>query len=484
MNTNISKLAVSQQKWHSNMTELNHLGESLKAKPTVFNEVMDQIFSAKVYAENPLTNLLMKTTGGKKEIGGTEWEWTMKGANKKPGVVMKNPNPVATSYGTYNMPYKLALDTNDYKPGDVLSPATANKIYQSRIISTPVAQGDSWIYTLQVVTNDSQLGVPVAYFTPNSQWIKLYSTYEEGAVQSGSVQFSDGLSFRNRLSKFRKSYQITDYAAEEVLAVVLKSSNGKMNKSWFNYAEVEFWTQWYRELEVACWYNRKSDKIDGSTGRPVRTFPGIQEQLEDSHTHKYSTLSAKLLEEFLMDIFYSRVSPGKGRHIQAWTGEYGMLEFNRVVEDWINGNGFLKNIEVTTNKTSSEYHTNALSAGHQYTEFKMANGSTLTLNHNPLYDDRSLNTEIDPITGYPVESMRFTFLDLAGQSSGKSNIQMVCKKDAYKFWYVDGGVGHLGPAVNKAASHAGEYYEMHVSDHRGIHIEDISKCGELILQRN
>lgn len=484
MNSNISKLAVRKQEWHSNMTELNHLGASLKAKPAVFNDVMDQIFSAKVYSENPLTALLNKTVGGKKEIGGLEWEWTMRGATQKPGVVMKNPNPSATSYGTYNMPYKLALDSNDYKPGDVLSPATANKIYQSRIVSTPVPQGNSWIYTLQLVTNDSQLGVPATYFTPNSQWIKLFSTYEEGATQSGSVQFSDGLAFRNRLSKFRKSYQITDYAAEEVLAVNIMTSSGNKAKSWFNYAETEFWQQWYRELEIAYWYSRKSDKIDGSTGRKVRSFPGIQEQLEDSHIHKYSTLSATLLEEFLMDIFYSRVAPGKGRHIEAWTGEYGMLEFNRVVEDWTSGNGFLKNIEITAKSISSPYHMNALSAGHQYTEFKMANGSTLKLNHNPLYDDRRLNTEIDPITGKPVESMRFTFLDLSGNGPGKSNIQAVKKKDAYKFWYVAGGVGPYGPKVKSEAAHAGEYYEMHVSDHCGIHIEDVSKCGELILQRN
>ena len=483
MNTNISKLAIKQQEWHSNMTEHNHLGASLKAKPVVFQEVMNQIFSSQIYADNPFTALMQNTKGGTREISGLEWEWSMRGATRKPAVVMKNPNPVSTTYGSYNMTFKIAYDGNDWKPGDVMSPATGSKKFQSRITGNPVRQGNSWIYTLQLVTNDRQLGIPAVYFTPNSQWIKLFSTYEEGATQGGSVHFSDGIAFRNRLGKFRKSYEMTDYAAEEVLAVAIQNSKGKMSKSWFNYAEVEFWQQWYKELEIACWYNRKSDNIAGSTGRDVRSFPGIQEQLEDSHTHKYSNLSAKLIEEFLMDIFYSRVAPGKGRQIEAWTGEYGMLEFNRVVQEWVNGNGFLKNIEVTTKKVSSPYHENALSIGHQYTEYKMANGATLTLRHNPLYDDRSLNTQIDPITGYPVESMRFTFLDLGSSDRSKNNIQMVSKKDAYKFWYVNGGVTPYGPKVNQEAAHGGEFYEMHVSDHKGVHIEDISKCGELILER-
>lgn len=482
MNTNISQLAISQQKWHSNNTELNHLGALLKAKPTVFKPVMDQIFASQIYSDNNFVALMQNTKGGTREITGLEWEWTMRGATTKPAVVMKNPNAVAATYGSYNLPFKLALDGNDWKPGDVLSPATGNKKYQSRITTHPVKQGNSWIYTLQLVTNDRQLGIPAVYFTPNSQWIKLFSTYEEGATEGGSVQFSDGIAFRNRLGKFRKSYQMTDYAAEEILAVGVRNSKGQISKTWFNYAEVEFWKQWYKEEEVACWYSRKSDNIMGSTGRVVRSFPGIQQQLEDSHTHKYSNLSAKLIEEFLMDIFYSRVAPGKGRQIEAWTGEYGMLEFNRVVQEWINGNGFLKNIEITTKKVNSPYHTNALSIGHQYTEYKMANGATLTLRHNPLYDDRTLNTQIDPITGYPTESMRFTFLDLGGEG-GSKNIQLVNKKNAYKFWYVAGGVSPYGPKVNAEASHGGEYYSMHVSDHKGVHIEDITKCGELILER-
>jgi len=480
MGANISKLAIKKQAWHSNMTRLNHLGESLKAKPEVFGEVMDQMFSSQVYSENPLTALLMKTTSTQKEIGGLEWEWNMKGATRKPGVVTKNINPTAAVFGTYNTSYKLALDCSDFKIGDVLAPAGGDKIYQSRIQSAPVAQGSSWIYTLKLVTNDSQLGVPKAYFQPNQEWIKMFSTYGEGAEMGGSVTFADNLAFRNRLSKFRKSYKITDYAAEEVLAVSLMNAKGAKAKSWMPYAETIFWKQWYKELEIALWYSRKSDNVADTTGEMIRSFPGVQEQLEDSHTHKYSNLSARLIEEYLMDIFYSRVSPGKSRQIEAWTGEYGMIQFHKAIEKATSP--FLKNVEVYSSKVASPMHQNSLAFGYQFTEYRMANGAVLKLNHNPLYDDRSINSEIDPVTGYPKESMRFTFLDLSGEA-GESNIQMVKKKNAYKFWYVDGGLSHLGPKNGGSSAHEGEYYSMNVSDHRGLHIKDVSKCGELILSR-
>ena len=125
-----------------------------------------------------------------------------------------------------------------------------------------------------------------------------------------------------------RSVSQSRYAAEEALAVKIADSKGGYHDSWIKYAEVEYWRQWYRELERAYWYNRKAKSIEGSTGRSVDSFSGIQEQLEDSHTHYYTDLTAKLIEEFLLDIFYSRVKPGSGRKIKVFTGEYGMLLFN------------------------------------------------------------------------------------------------------------------------------------------------------------
>src|SRR5690606_4185296 len=136
----------------------------------------------------------------------------------------------------------------------------------------------------------------------------------------------------------------------------------------------------------------------------------------------YSELTAKLIEEYLMDIFYSRVKPGSGRKIKVFTGEYGMLLFNRAMQDLLDKRGwFIANDNFNpVQKTKSDYNTNAYSYGYQFVKYIMHNGAELELVHNPLYDDRSIHFEIDPITGYPVESMRFTFLDFSS-SDGASN---------------------------------------------------------------
>jgi hypothetical protein len=480
-----NKLVTSEMQWNANMTEQNHLGAALIAKPHKFSGTMDKLFTAQnYYSDNPMSSMLMGSSKTEETIGGTEWEWDLKGANTRPLVVIENVMPAAiTKPGQFKSTFKLKLDENWFVAGDVLTPGASNKAFQARVQENPVRHGDGWLYTLRMMTDRSDAFMPLKYFTKGTQWAKLYSQYEEAAEQSGSTQFSLPISLRNRMSKFRKQYKVTDYASTEVLAVGIPDSNGKIHQSWIRYADVEYWMQWYRELERGFWYTRSTDSVMGANGRPVRSGPGIQEQLEDSHIHYYSHLTAKLIEEYLMDIFYGRVKPGSGRRVVGYTGEYGMLTFHRAIQDWVSKSGFVRNVEVYTNGVKSELNVNSLEAGFQYVKYNMANGASLELVHNPLYDDRDINFEIDPVTGFPMESQRITFLDFSGDS-GKSNIKLMKKKDGYAFGYVQGLYGPYGPSKGGSMAHSGSYYEMHVEQSCGVHIHDVTKCGEMILQRN
>lgn len=476
-----SKLRTKEMEWNANMTEQSHLGRGLMAAPHKFTTTMDTLFSSQnYYSDNPFSSLTMGM--GEETIGTTEWEWELKNATTRPLVVVADIESSPTP-GKYRKPFKMKLDEDWYLPGDVLHPGTSDKRFQVRVQEQGKTDGDGTEYIVRINSDDPNLSIPKKYLRPGQQWGKFFSQYEEAAQQSGSTVFSMPIAFRNKMSKYRKEYRITDLASTEVLACKIPDQNGKMHDSWMRYAEVEYWQQWYREIERGQWYSRSSSTVMGANGRPVRSGPGIQEQLEDSHIHRYSHLTAKLIEEYLMDIFYGRVKPGKGRNIKGFTGEYGMLMFHRAIQDWQQKSGFIKNVEVYTDKVKSDMHPNALQAGYQFVKYNMANGSSLELIHNPLYDDRELHFEIDPVTGFPMESQRITFLDFSGDA-GKSNIKTMKKKDSFGFTYVEGMYGPYGPQKSGTSAHAGDYYEMHVGEMRGTHIEDVTKCGELILSRN
>ena len=85
-----NKLVTKQMAWHANMTELNHLGASLHARPAQFEGKMAEIFSSKKYfSDNSLTSSLI-ASGREREITSNEWEWGLKTASTKPLVVLEN----------------------------------------------------------------------------------------------------------------------------------------------------------------------------------------------------------------------------------------------------------------------------------------------------------------------------------------------------------------------------------------------------------
>lgn len=476
-----SKLIVKQMPWHANMTEMNNLGAALIAKPDVFEGKMTQLFTSTRYSDNPLTTMLSPSA---RTSNSTNWEWDLKGANTRPLVIVEDLVAGVTYPGKFKTVFNMKLDENWYLAGDIITPGAANKKYQVRIQEVVGTRGGGTIYAVRGMNDDPQFFIPKKYLVVGTPWAKLFSQYEEGAEQSGSTQYAMPISLRNHMSRFRKMYKVTGDAANDVLAVKIADSKGTMHDSWIKYAEVEYWEQWYRELERGFWYSRSTDSVIGATGRPIYSGPGVQEQLEDSHVYNYSHLTATLVEEYLMDIFYGRVKPGKGREIKAFTGEYGMLIFHRAVQDWMNKTGFIKVVDqFLIDKTSSTYNENAYVAGYQFVKYRMANGASLELVHNPLYDDREINFEIDEVTGYPIESMRYTFLDFS-QGKGGPNVEIVNKDKGFKLGYVHGLQSPYGPVNNGAMAHSGDYYEMHVQKQAGVHIEDVTKCGELKLQRN
>ena len=72
---------IKKMPWHANMTEMNHLGAAMIAKPAVLQGKMNQLFSTQLYSQNPLETLRSMGQVGTREETTTSWEYEMKGAN-------------------------------------------------------------------------------------------------------------------------------------------------------------------------------------------------------------------------------------------------------------------------------------------------------------------------------------------------------------------------------------------------------------------
>lgn len=479
------KNLIRKLPWHANMTELNHLGAALLAKPDVFESKVTKAFAAYDYANAPLYYKL-RSEGRERTTTSNEWTWGLDAAVRRPLVSLDDPNTGNSTPGKFNQPFKLWLDENWYKAGDILTPGDSGKVFQVRVQRDPIERGRGFLYTVVMNSGNADLFMPEKYLKAGAQWSKLNSQYEEGAEQAGSTQYTLPIELSSRLSRFRKTYRVTGDAHDEILSIPIADANGVYRKMWMKYAEAQFQTQWYQEKENAIWYNRSTDgKVIGSTNRAVLSGPGIHELIEDGgHRETYNRLTGKLLKDYLLSIFFNRVGPKSGkRKLVGYTGEVGMLAFHEATQKDASGSGF---IQVVDNKfmesTSSDYHSNALAYGYQFTKYRMANNIEIEMVHNPLYDRLDLHHgDIDERTGFPKESSRITFLDFSGEGKD-SNIQLVKKENAFSRIYVHGTASPYGRPKDRSAAHSGDYYDVVIQDQCGVHIEDTTRTGELILQ--
>src|SRR6187549_431091 len=160
-----SRLITKKMPWHANMTEMNHLGAALIAKPHVMEGVMTKLFTSQQYSDNALTSMLVKE-GRTKTIERSSWEWQLRGASTRPLVVVENMQPDSnTTIGKFKVDFDQKFDENWWKPGDVIHPGTSDKRNQCRVVNPPQRHGKGWIYKLRIMTDDPQFFIASKYFS-------------------------------------------------------------------------------------------------------------------------------------------------------------------------------------------------------------------------------------------------------------------------------------------------------------------------------
>ena len=133
--------------------------------------------------------------------------------------------------------------------------------------------------------------------------------------------------------------------------------------------------------------------------------------MEVSNTTYYNTFSIKLLEDALYELSASKLEYGD-RYFIIKTGERGAIQFHKAILNTVSGwtqfvldNSSLKVVD----KTSSNLHSNALSAGFQFVEYKAPNGVRVKIDVDPLYDDPVRN-KIQHPNGGPAMSYRYDIM--------------------------------------------------------------------------
>lgn len=139
----------------------------------------------------------------------------------------------------------------------------------------------------------------------------------------------------------------------------------------------------------------------GKSGNSIHTGNGLFAQMEVANTMYYNTFSLKLLEDALYELSAAKLDLGD-RYFVIKTGERGAIQFHKAVLNVVSGwtQFVLDNSSIgVIEKTQSKLHTNALSAGFQFVEYKAPNGVRVKLDVDAFYDDPVRNKILHPLGG-------------------------------------------------------------------------------------
>lgn len=488
----INKLQVRQAKFDSKrMTDLNHWSKNLALKPTVFEAPQRALFASKTNNLNLSSGNILEGIfglGKTKYIDDLNWSWKMRVKGYRPITILENRTP-GTTPGKYRQKIKVLVDCDLAAIGETWSPGSSDKSQVVTVVDK-VKEGRGYVYTLQTYTEGPEHFIRPDYLTPGTKWTRFYTMRGEAAESGGHIEGFTNVEYKNSLVKLRKEYKVTDFAAQAVLEIAFQDEYGKTYRSWMDMQEAEYHMAMNKELAIHAMYSRLGDQplIDPDSGYPINPGAGLQQQIAfGGNVERYTTLTAELIEAFFDRIVYSRISPGDLGEVVGFSGHYGMKEFAKALDVWSGGKAIVRESSTFIRGDKTGVHNHSLRAGYQYTIYDLPNGGSFKLIHNPLNDDKSIHRDIDPLTGYPLESQRITILDVTGGNgqsiNAKDNICLVRKNKVYGTTIVEGRYGP-GGMISKNPKHSGDFYRVDISDSIGVQITDPTVTGELVKTVN
>lgn len=486
-NTLLNNLQLYRGKRFSDLVDENMISNALLTKPHEVSGLLSLVFGTKDDGVSTAIDLITGGLGKTMTIENREYEWSVM-IDSEHAVNIRyakyaGANIDATNYSTVTpgingSPIYIGLEEKYFGPGAILSFDNVN--FQVRVSGHPYQDGSTWVYECYVADGFAGSYIPGEYLLPGRQVSRIGSAYEEYSDEADIINYQTPFKMRNNLMTLRLSYDITGDAYSTVLAIALKDpESGKTSYLWSDY---QYWIalrEWKRREEKMLLFahsNRNSDgtyNVKGSNGRPVAISAGLFEQISPSNVRYYTTLTAELLEDYLFDLCYNMLGTNERKFI-ALTGEMGMREFDRVLKEKAASYTLIDTKFITGSGQE-------LTLGGQFTTYKMLNGIELTLKRCGLFDNMELFRQLHPITGKPLMSYTFLFVDL-GSRDGQANVVKVCRKGReFVQWCTGGSVipSGYGNSVNTLRSNSRDGYQVHFLGEEGIMLRNPLSCGIL-----
>lgn len=475
----LNDLQINYAKSWAGLTTENHLSAIFQIEPALFSDIVTKVHSQMNY--EGMISFINKFPTKTMETD-IEYRWYLKGDDRRAINIVSYSAQGSASYATPGIartPFLLEVEERFFQESDFLF--FDNKEYGVRIIGDGYANGLNWVYEVEHMKADLTYYIPPALLGAGNKVSKGWSsTTNTLSDEGGDVQFSSHFMMENGFSTIAKMYTVPGNMQDRPMLITAILPDGKKT------------TVWTRELEMRCdwqWEHEKASNLmfaqsnrDITTGQYVnksrngfviKQGAGLREQISPSYKFYYTKFTLDYLQEVLLNLSIN-ILPEDKRDFLILTGERGMIQFHRAVEDKV---AIVLPFGVENRVTGSGQN---LGLQGQYRTYRMPQGVNVTVMKMKEYDDLIDNRLTHP-DGGPVESYRMTIMN-TGTADGEANIQRVVPKGRTELkGYVPGLVSPFGPStgMNMVAETIDGYKVRRQTTH-GMILRNPLSCAEMI----
>lgn len=411
------------QHWKG-LTSDNHLGSIFQLQPQRATNLMVQLLA---FYRGKTLDTFLNQFPVREFDDDSEYFWDVIGSSRRniPLVEARDENGIvitstSTNVGVGTSPFYLVFAEDWFADGEVIV-GNLNQVYPFRILGDARMEGTNAVYKVELMGGITS-GCPAERLLAGERFSVEFAPVEkEMSRKVGDVRFTTPVSMRNEWSTIRIQHKVAGNKLGKKLAMgipMVRNVDGKQVKDtanmWMHYVDWEVEQQFseYKNNVLAFGTSNRNSNGEymnfGKSGYAIKTGAGIFEQTEVANTMYYNVFSLKLLEDALYELSAAKLPMGDRLFIIK-TGERGAILFHKAVLQTVSGwTTFVldNNSTHVVEKTQSKLHSNALSAGFQFVEYKAPNGVRVRLDVDPFYDDLVRNKVIHPLGG-PAMSYRF-----------------------------------------------------------------------------
>lgn len=421
----------------SGITKETHLGTWAKANPQMATNLMIEMLAAHhgPALESFLSKLPIKWFDSDEDyfwhiIGSSRRNIPLIEARHLDGTVVEATDMVGVGGAT---PFYVVFGEDWFGDGEVIV-GEKNELYPIRILGPGRMEGTNAVYKVELMGGITG-GMPGEELILGKRFSADYAPVSRSRSRGvGTVRYTSPVMMRNEFSQFRIKSEIGGNMLGKKVAIGIPFINNKGQKTvhtmWTFHEEYKIEEQ-FREYKNNILMWGRSNRTDNGeylnfdkSGEVIRMGAGLDEQLGWGGTIYYNTFSLKLLEDALFEVTEGKVAMNN-RRVLLRTGERGAVLFHKAILNNVSGwqaIGYLNGQNASViNKTASPLHSNSLSAGFQFTEYKAPNGIILTLEVDSFYSDPVRNKIMHPDGGVAM-SRRFDLV-IPG-STDAPNIQI------------------------------------------------------------